>query len=549
MSKRRVPLGECDRLSPKCDDFVTKARRAELGGRELEVKLAVAADDLERLAGASVLLDRALGSTRRELVSTYFDTPDGRLCRRGVALRVRRIGRRRVQTLKGPSSGTGAAADRPELEVSIESDTPDLAAFRDPLAFELAGLVLPGELVPVFTTRIERTTLEVAWPSLEHREAIVAVALDRGRILADGKEETISEVELELARGAARALFALVEELRAIAPVSFETRDKATRGYALALDLAPPPRKASRLVLDPEGSIAAGFRRIGAAGLAHALANLAPAADGRDPEGVHQLRVALRRLRSAFSLFRPLLADGDRERFNGDMRWLLGELGPARDHDVLASELLAAIEPIGALAHERAILGELLREGRAALHERVRSALESRRAAELWLDLAAWFELDRFRENAPEPARFDEPLRPFAAERLQKRWRRVKKLGRNFDRLDAEDRHRLRIALKKLRYGAEFLGSLWPETQVKKLVVACADLQDRLGHLNDGTVATRLAREVLAAAGADPRVPSAGLALGAVIGWHARAERRVLRQAAAFLDELLAIEPFWRERA
>jgi len=536
-------------LSRKCDDIVTKALRAGLGARELEVKLAVALDDLERLAAASALVGRALRSTRRELVSTYFDTRDGRLCRRGVALRVRRTGRRRVQTLKGPSSATGVAVDRPELEVAIESDTPDLAAFRDPLAFELAGLVLPGELVPVFTTRIERTELEVAWPSLEHREAIVAVALDRGRILADGKEEPISEVELELARGAARALFALVEELRAIAPVSFETRDKAARGYALALGLAPPPRKASRLVLDPEDSIAAGFRRIGLAGLAHALANLAPAADGRDPEGVHQLRVALRRLRAAFCLFRPLLSDGDRERFNGEMRWLLGELGPARDRDVLATELLAAIEPIGDLATERAILGELLREGRPALYERVRSALASRRAAELWLDLAAWFELDRFRENATEPARFDEPLRPFAAERLQKRWRRVKKLGRDFDRLDAEDRHRLRIALKKLRYGAEFLGSLWPETEVKKLTVACADLQDRLGHLNDVAVATRLARELLAGAGEDPRAPSAGLALGAVIGWHARAGRRVLRQAGALLDELLAIEPFWRERA
>lgn len=529
--------------------MVTRAEAPPPAGREVEVKLAVAAHDLERLAAAPMLTERALRTTRRELLGTYFDTRDGRLWRRGVALRVRRTGRRRVQTLKGPSQGTGAAADRPELEVAIESDTPDLAAFRDPLAFELTGLVLPGELVPVFTTRIERTELEVGWPSLDRREAIVAVALDRGRIVADGKEEPIAEVELELRHGAARALTALVEDFRAIVPVAFETRDKASRGFALALGLAPPPRKAGRLALDPEDTVAAGLRRIGLAGLAHALANLAPAADGRDPEGVHQLRVALRRLRSALSLFRPVLAETDRERLNDEMRWLLGELGPARDRDVLATELLAAIEPIEDLAAERAASAELLAEGRPALYARVRTALESRRAAELWLDLAAWFELERFRENAPEPARFDEPLRPFAAERLDKRWRQFKKLGRRFEQLDAERRHRLRIALKKLRYGVDFFGSLWPETAVKELAGACADLQDRLGHLNDFAVATQLARDVLAVAGTDPRAPSAGLALGAVIGWHARAGRRLLRQAGECLDELLAIEPFWREAA
>lgn len=531
---------------------MTSAEAGRDAPREVEVKLRVAPGDLERFAVAPLILERALHpARRRRLVSVYFDTPDGRLARRGVALRIRRVGRRRIQTLKGPSSGFGAAADRAELEVAIAGDEPDLAAFPGSAAGELAGLVLPGELVPVFTTRIERTELRLGWPEREQADAVVAMALDRGRILAKGREEEVSEVELELERGSPRALAALIEELRAVAPVVLEPRDKAQRGYALALGLSPPPRKAARPALDPGASVAAAFRRIGLACLGHALANLAPAADGRDPEGVHQLRVALRRLRSALALFRPVLPEAERLRLVGELRWLLGELGPARDRDVLAGELVPTIEGIEALASEREALLSLLAEGRAPFQARVREALDSRRCAELWLDLVAWLELERFREQAVEEARsvLDGPLPPFAAERLDRRWRRVRKLGRKFDRLDAEGRHALRIALKKLRYGVEFVGAPWPERDVRGLAARLATLQDRLGHLNDVAVALGLAREVLAAAAGDARQAAAGLALGAVVGWHARGGRRLLREARERLDELLETEPFWREAA
>lgn len=529
---------------------MTKAEPGAGAAREIEVKLAVPPDALDRLAEAPVLAGRTLRpARRRRLVSVYFDTADGRLRRRGVALRVRRIGGRRIQTLKGPSRRTGVAADRVELELPIAGDTPDLAAFEGSAAHELTGLVLPGELVPIFTTRIQRTELEVGWPSPEQREAVVLVALDRGRIEADGRQEEIAELELELERGPTRALAALIEELRPLAPLAFEPRDKASRGFSLALGEAPPARKAGRLVLGAEESVGDAFRRIGLACLGHALTNLAPAADGRDPEGVHQLRVALRRMRSALSLFRPALSEADRELLNGELRWLLGELGPARDRDVLAGELVAAIDGIEGFEAERAALRALLAEGRPALYARVREALASRRAADLWLDLSAWLELGRFREAASEEARalLDGPLPPFAAERLERRWRRVKKLGRRFDRLDAAGRHELRIALKKLRYGIEFLGSLWPEGEVRKLASGAAELQDRLGHLNDVAVAQGLAREVLAAAAGDARLAPAALALGAVIGWHARSARRLLREACERLDELLEVGPFWRE--
>lgn len=531
---------------------MTNPGPAAAPAREIELKLEVPADRLADLAKSAPLASRALGPARRQhLVSVYFDTADARLRRRGLALRVRRIGRRRIQTLKAEGRTAGAVADRPEHEAAIQGEVPDPAAFAEPEARELMGLVLPGELAPVFETRIERTLLTVAWPAPDRPQAVVEVALDRGRIVAEGRVQPVSELELELVRGPTAALAALVEELRPLAPLTVETRDKATRGWALAAGHLPAPRKAARILLDPGLHVAGAFARIGLSCLGHALANLAPAAAGRDPEGVHQLRVALRRLRSVLSLFRPVLGEDDRARLNGELRWLLGELGPARDRDVLEGELLPPLVDAEGLEPELAALRAVLAERRPALAARVEAALAGRRAAELVLDLLAWLELERFRAAAPEPAQaaLDGPIGPFAAATLERRWRKARKLGRRFDELDPPGRHALRIALKKLRYGVDCLGSLWDDEATRRFAGRLAELQDRLGHLNDVAVARDLARGLLGGLADDPRAPAVALALGAVTGWHARGGRRLLREARECWAELVEARPFWRDVA
>ncbi len=530
---------------------MTTAEAVRQVAREIELKLAVDPADLERLATSPVLVSRLLGpARRRRLVSVYFDTPDGRLRTAGYALRVRRIGGRRVQTLKGPSRGLGATADRLEIELPVATDTPDLAAFPAEVLAAVPGLGPSSALVPIFTTRCERTELRAAWPAPDREEAVVVAALDRGAIEAGDRAEPIAELELELERGSRRALAELVAELRAVAPLAVEPRDKATRGFALALGIAPPPHKAPRLALPAAATVADAFRTIGLSAFGHALANLAPAADGRDPEGVHQLRVALRRLRSALSLFRPLLPSADRDRLNGELRHLLGELGPARDLDVLESELLAPLAEIEALAPELETLRGLLAEHRPELYERVRRAVGARRTAELFVDLLVWFELERFRgesATAEAQAAWDGPLQPFARERLERRWRKVKKLGRRFDALDARGRHELRIAVKKLRYAIDFLGSVWGRSESRRYASQLAELQDRLGHLNDLAVALDQGRGLLARFASDPRIAAAGLAAGALVGWHARGMRRLLREARDHWEALLETEPFWRD--
>lgn len=531
---------------------MTRSGRSAGDPRELELKLRVPPADLGRLAASPPLAGRALGPARsRRLVSAYFDTADGRLRARGLALRIRRMGRRRVQTLKTEHHAGGLAADRAEHEVAVAGDVPDLAAFERPGARELVGLVLPGELVPIFETRIERTAFTVAWPGSERPEAEIEVALDRGWILAGKRREEISELELELRRGAPSALVGLAEELRSIAPLSLETRDKAMRGWALAADWVPPPRKSGPVILDPRGSVGDALRRIGLACLGHWLANLAPAADGRDPEGLHQLRVALRRLRSALSLFKGVVPEADRARFNGELRWLLGELGAARDCDVLAGELTAPLAEEEGLAEEVELLRRILSARRPVLYERVRAALASRRTADLVLDVGAWLELGRFREHADPQSLdvLDGPVGPFAAATLERRWKKARKLGRRLERLDPAGRHELRIAVKKLRYGLDFLASLWPEAQTRRFLGRLAELQDRLGHLNDVVVARDQARGLLQELVGDPMAPTAALALGALVGWHARATRRLVTEAAECWAELADERRFWREAA
>lgn len=516
---------------------------------EIELKLRVPPDRLAALAEDRALAARALGPARRQrLVSVYFDTADGRLRRRGLALRVRRIGRRRVQTLKAEGDSLGAVAVRPEHEVAIEGDVPDPTAFPAPEARELLGLVLPGELAPVFATRIERTLLTVAWPGPERPEAVVEVALDLGRIEAGDRVQPVSELELELVRGPVAALAALVEELRPLAPLAVETQDKATRGWALAAGHAPAPIKAGRIRLEPAATVADAFARIGLSCLGHALANLVPAAAGSDPEGVHQLRVALRRLRSALSLFRPVLGEEDRGRLAGELRWLLGELGPARDRDVLEGDLLVPLAEAEGLEPELGELRRVLAERKPSLAARVEAAVTSRRTAELMLDLMAWFELQRFRASAPQEVRavLDGPIAPFAADVLERRWRKARKLGRRFDELDPPGRHALRIALKKLRYGVEFLGSLWDADATRRFASRLAELQDRLGHLNDVAVCRDLARGLLAELASDARIPAVALALGAVTGWHARGTPKLLRETRERWAELAEARPFWR---
>jgi CHAD domain-containing protein len=207
----------------------------------------------------------------------------------------------------------------------------------------------------------------------------------------------------------------------------------------------------------------------------------------------------MRLLRSALALFAEALGEEPRRRWNGEMRWLPGELGPARDLDVLAGGLLPPV--LGACGDDPELpaFRDLAEAGRAGARRRVREALASQRYADLAFRFAAWLAREGWRDGADAEVRLRQrgDVVVFAAGVLHRRYRKVVRLGRRFGRLGADERHQVRIALKRLRYEIDFFADLFPRKRLARFREAATRIQERLGHLNDVAVAGRLARELV----------------------------------------------------
>ncbi|HQC73683.1 MAG TPA: CHAD domain-containing protein [Candidatus Competibacteraceae bacterium] len=260
--------------------------------------------------------------------------------------------------------------------------------------------------------------------------------------------------------------------------------------------LIPAAVKASPLALSADLSSEAAFVAIVAACLRHAEAN-EPAVLSDQVEGIHQMRVAFRRLRSALKLFRTLVPRAASATLVEEIRWLNSHLGPARDWDVFAEEGLTPL-----LAHFPRKRGLLLFRQRvaairAAHHRALREALAEPRYALLRQSGADWLARQPWREGLRESwqRRLAAPLPAFATPLLERQYRRVVKQGEHFAQLSAERRHRLRIRVKELRYALDFLAGLYPAAEVRDCLGALSRLQDDLGVMNDIAVTRRLLDE------------------------------------------------------
>jgi inorganic triphosphatase YgiF len=519
---------------------------------EVELKLATTAEAMESLLASPLLREHARSTVRsRHLVSTYFDTADQRLSRKRLSLRVRQSGRKLIQTLKTPNQAERPGAERGEWEVEVSHATPHLTAFDDPAVLEVTGLILPDELAPVFETRFRRRAMMIEWPDGDQPPAQIEVAFDNGTIRANGREQPISELELELKRGQPRSLFELAEMLRTVAPLRLHTLDKAARGYLLASSDAPGWYKARPVTLAPGMLVDDALHQILGACIRHWLDNEAATLDGRDPEGLHQLRVALRRLRSALTLFKTAMDEATRTSWSSELRWLLGPLGPARDLDVFATEMLAPIQAARGDDPDLAALAAMVTSRRQAAQAQLREALRSERYGDLALRLACWVERRGWRQGADVDVLLAQrqPVSSFATTILAKRHRQALKRGRHFANLDPEQRHQLRIALKKLRYGTEFFSSLFEAKSVSRLRKAAARMQDILGHLNDVAVAQDLVHGLLRETPEGTERTSSALGAGQVIGWYARQSMLLEPQAVEAWKAFRKAKPYWTSDA
>ncbi len=501
---------------------------------EIELKLALdpaAVPRLAELPRAPAIAAARKGRMRTaRLVSTYYDTIDGRLAREGIALRVRREGRRWLQTVKGPplaGAGAGLSAREeyewriggPRLDAARLAETP----WRKPLA------KLAGRLVPRFTTDFTRRSVPLAFADATRAE----LAIDVGSIRTRGRPQRrvpISELEIEIARGNPAHAFEVALALLDDWPLRIATANKAERGHALARggpDGWDRPVHAKTVALAAEVSAEAALRAIAQECLRQIAANVAGLLQDGDPEWVHQMRIGTRRQRSALALIAPLAREGQLDAVVAETKWLAGVLGEARDWDVFAVETLPPLRK--GIAHDEAAATGLRRLARRAAARRsaardvVREALRSPRFQRLVLTLGAALAVPRFGVPvATEGDALGASARAFATDLLDARHRKLIARGASLAAGTPEERHAVRIAAKKLRYAAEFFALLFAGKRTRAYLKRLGALQDALGLFNDTATATRLAAEL-----ASDRDPAT---VGAVGGWVA-AQAASLRPA------------------
>lgn len=480
------------------------------------------------------------------LQAVYADTADRRLAAEGLALRLRKEGRVWVQTLKGRGDGLMQRLEH-EVRLPARSGTPALDAQRHagtPVGERLLALLADGTaLQPIYRTDIRRLHRQVRLGG-----AVVELAYDRGHIMAGEQRVEVDELELELLRGDRHALLTLARRWAQRHGLWWDVRTKSERGFRLALGLHQVPATRAQT-----GNLPHALARPQALaqwlsqGLMQALPNAAEIASGTGaPEHLHQLRVAVRRVRTLLRVFAPWAPDAEAAlALESAWREPFGLLGLARDQDVIAQSLLPALATVGAPPLPALVAPA----GPTPAHVVCSPAF-----VDLMLQTLALCVPPAPAVKTPPPgdAAADEvppaePAKPVAAGALQggglaravqaqlePLWRQVRKGAARFEAASAEEQHRLRKRIKRLRYALESAEPVLKRKPTEACLKSLRRALQALGDLNDLQVAEGLYRELAAQ---DPRAWFAvGYLAGQRAGLNAKAARALkqMRDTAPF---------------
>jgi inorganic triphosphatase YgiF len=480
-------------------------------GMEIELKFQAPAT-----ARAGLLRAFSTATSRTvPLQALYFDTADERLAGAGLALRLRKEGRRWVQTLKGRGDGVmnrlehevvlQAARGTPQIDIQRHAGTP---AGQSLAALLADGIPLQARYATHIRRRLRRVRAFGAW---------VEVAFDEGRILAGEHRLPVCEVEFELLSGPPAALPALAALWVRRHGLWIDVRTKSERGHRLALGMAQVPAlKAQPMRLPAGTSTAEAFAAMLQSALAQALPNAAEITSGQGGvEHLHQLRVGLRRLRSALRLFAAWSADpGEAAAIETELREPFTRLGAARDRDVLQAALRPALERAG---------GPLLDWPSPPS---VVDPTEVLREAGFTLPLLRALKLALVLPPAqPGP---HVTLAEAALDVLLPLWKQMQVDAKSYARAEVLVRHRTRRRLKRLRYAVEFLLPVLPRKRAMRALAALRDALEALGNYNDAVVAAQIWREQAAL---DPHAWFA-------VGWLAAHGEMLLQRTAGPLQAL-----------
>jgi triphosphatase len=491
----------------------------------VEVELKLRVPEASRAAVAAYV--GASGLRRQRLQATYFDTPDRRLAAAGLVLRLRKEGRRQVQTLKGPGPDAMQRLEHNVVLAAAAGPLPDPARHGGTPGGELLVAALarrPGEIAAPALVAQYRTDIWRRTRHLRTRDGMVELAFDEGAIVAGDRRSPVCELEVELIAGRPVAVVAVAWRMVRRHALWLDVATKSERGDRLARRLTQAPAARARAVaLQPAMSADEAMRAVVGNCLRQILPNASEIASGRGSDDhVHQLRVGLRRLRTALRLFDGLATPWPAS-WNERLAALFRGLGIERDRDALAGSLLPSLQAAGAPRFELppAPAGPTPTE-----------LLRAADANGLLLEVLGWQAAD----IAAAPGA--DAVAPAMA-RLLGRWhRRVVHGGRRWSELDDVARHTLRKQAKRLRYAAEFAASLHDGEAVARYLAWLAPVQDSLGRYNDLCMALTLYRS---AVGDDPRAWFA-------IGWLTARRDVLLAESGSVLKEFARCKPFWKPR-
>ncbi len=509
------------------------------GPFELELKFTGAPQDIAGLQNARFLRALATGDGRwARLRSTYYDTAGGDLADEGIALRLREESGKRIQTVKRATAA--GAIVREEFEREIE----DGEAFPQSAGDDEIDEILKKHadaLAEIAETRVDRWAQPAKFAGSDFEIAVdLGAARAQGVGNGPGGQAPIAEIEIEFKAGNMADLFSLGRLLADNAPVRLAARTKLETALAVGAGDTYAIAKLEKPVVDPDEPAVDALQAMLAAIAIRIVRIQEPLLDIRAVEGVHQMRVALRRFRAVERTFRRAVDTDVLYALTRRARAIAQALGPARDLDVFLGETLPDVfsryhTPPGAAA---------LRAGaeamRAAAWADAHAVIADKSFTHFLLDLLEAGVLAPWRAEANEKGLG--PLKAFAPIALDKAVKRARKAEAAMDRTELAARHPLRIALKKQRYAAQMLGPLYPRETRKPYMRALSRLQEALGAVNDAVVAQRLAEETGAGAGAD-----AMRAAGFVAGFKAAEAEAAVAEIDRAWELFDKTPPFWRE--
>jgi len=494
-----------------------EAQPCSFNGQEIEIKFRLEKDAAENVLKFHLFKDATI-SPGRELVSIYYDTAEGDLQRHAIALRIRKKGRgAAVMGVKWGVDVSAGVFARGEAEVACPAGTPDMQLLDPATQARLTDAAAGRALAPLFETRVKRRVAR-----LRHHHSDIEIALDEGHIIAGEARLPLKEIELELKSGNLQDLLDCASALALEPGLHLDFESKSARGYRLMLAQAPMWQKAPNLELPAEVSFDDLLAGVICHTLSHFVANWAALRQTDESEAVHQLRVALRRMRSALGIFRRAIKLPELDDIREEAKRIATALGPARECDVFRQNALQGPflgRPDQFDGAEQLLQAVELR--RQDAYAKARLLLEERATALFVLKMQSFVTRRAWRTAlAPEDlGLLTSPGKLFASEVLDRLMRRAIKRGKRLAELPDEERHELRIELKKLRYATEFFGSLFAgRKEVRSFLRTVSDLQEYLGAHNDAATAEAFLKSLPFASGHEPH-----FAAGYLLGWYRHA--------------------------